>query len=486
MEFLIVTGLTCLLSTNAATNIVVNLKDGLTAGTLRSAIVNSSSGDTIIFSNGLTGTVSLTNGGQLLINKNITLQGPGAKVITISGNNTNRVFNLANANANISGLTIANGDVIGTNGISSNSGETVYGAGMLRLDSVAGYSVSISNCIFLNNSIIGGTGGSVYMGTAGAGGNAYGAAVFNNSLLTINNCTFVGNTAVGGNGGGAINGGQAGGTALGGAICNVGILNITNCTFTTNTTVGGTGGYGGQLFTGNGGNAEGGAVYNYAQLILSSCTISSNTATGGTGGVNGGAYGGGLRADVGSSQIQNTIVAGNMGSQAADVSGDFVSQGFNLVGNTNGSTGFVTTGDQAGTIISPINPLLGPLQDNGGPTLTMALQPNSPAVDRGNSFNNPADQRGATRPSIFLFGVNPGDGSDIGAFELVPPAVSITRQGATVVLCWSIYNVGLTLQAANDIVSSGWGSVSNTPVAVGDKFYFTNAIFTGNRFFRLH
>jgi hypothetical protein len=102
------------------------------------------------------------------------------------------------------------------------------------------------------------------------------------------------------------------------------------------------------------------------------------------------------------------------------VAGAFSSEGFNLIGNGDTATGFGATGDQVGTSGSPRDPLLGPLQNNGGPTDTLALLQNSPAIDAGLSFGLTTDQRDQPRPSD-----HPGipnaagsDGADIGAFEV--------------------------------------------------------------------
>jgi hypothetical protein len=100
------------------------------------------------------------------------------------------------------------------------------------------------------------------------------------------------------------------------------------------------------------------------------------------------------------------------------VSGAFTSGGHNLIGDGTGSTGFVNgvNGDQVGTAVNPIDPMLAPLANNGGPTKTHALLVGSPAIDRGDNTGAPAtDQRGVGRP-------RDGDGNasrivDIGAFE---------------------------------------------------------------------
>src|SRR5262249_23190196 len=101
---------------------------------------------------------------------------------------------------------------------------------------------------------------------------------------------------------------------------------------------------------------------------------------------------------------------------APDVFGDFVSQGHNLIGDGSGSNNSFGNNDQVGTPQNPLDPKLGPLADNGGPTRTHALRRGSPALDSGDHSGAPdTDQRGVKRP-------RDGDGDglslvDIGAFE---------------------------------------------------------------------
>src|SRR5205085_6426797 len=125
--------------------------------------------------------------------------------------------------------------------------------------------------------------------------------------------------------------------------------------------------------------------------------------------------------------LRNTIVAGNpniLGGSGPDLSGAFNSQGYNLIGNNSGGSITPTTGDQIGTSSSSINPLLGPLASNGGPTQTHALLADSPAIDAGHSSGSATDQRGAgfTRPvdlnDAFYPNAAGGDSADIGAYEL--------------------------------------------------------------------
>lgn len=148
---------------------------------------------------------------------------------------------------------------------------------------------------------------------------------------------------------------------------------------------------------------QGGGVSNTDQgtVTLLHVTIAYNSA------VNGGA--GVFNAGAGSTvEFKSTIVASNIGGNCAGNSST-TSTGFNLEsGNTCGFTG---PGDLINT-----DPLLGPLQDNGGPTRTHALLDGSPAIDAADNVDCPAtDQRGAIRP---MDGDNNGsEVCDIGSYE---------------------------------------------------------------------
>jgi hypothetical protein len=117
-------------------------------------------------------------------------------------------------------------------------------------------------------------------------------------------------------------------------------------------------------------------------------------------------------------EVRNTIIARNESNVGdPDVTGSFQSQGHNLIGVlTAGATGFVAS-DLSGTVDTPLDPLLAPLADNGGPTFTHALYRGSPAHNAGDNSNAPpTDQRGRNR---IVAGV-----IDIGSFEatnLPPP-----------------------------------------------------------------
>ena len=221
---------------------------------------------------------------------------------------------------------------------------------------------------------------------------------------TLTNCTIAGNFS-GGEGGGVrvsaeatvTNSTISGNVAMtaGGGL-DAGTANLTNCTI-----------------CGNSAGTTGGGLFATRAAVLN-CTIAENSAH----------TGGGLYHKSGSSfSVKNTIVAMNLvddGGSGPDVGGAvFVSAGHNLIGQT-GASGFTngTKGDMVGTTSSPLDPKLGPLQNNGGPTKTMSPKAGSPAIDRGdNSGLPPTDQRGTGFPRKKD---GNGDGvavADIGAFE---------------------------------------------------------------------
>jgi Ca2+-binding RTX toxin-like protein len=117
------------------------------------------------------------------------------------------------------------------------------------------------------------------------------------------------------------------------------------------------------------------------------------------------------------SSIVSSIIAGNTAATNPDVAGDFIDRGNNLIGDATGSSGF-TVSTLVGDSTTPIDPLLGSLQDNGGSTLTQALLPSSPAIDAGSNPDNlTTDQRGTGFERII------GLSTDIGAFEFNPAEI---------------------------------------------------------------
>ena len=311
-------------------------------------------------------------------------------------------------------------------------------------------------------------------GLAGAGGS--GAGIYSGGTLLLTRCTVSHNIAgSGGNGGSGVvdlsKGGTGGAGGCGAGIYSAGQTTLETCTISGNTNGnGGSGGVGGSGGSGGAGGS-GAGIYNTSALSVESCTVSFNSAglggnsgnswdsSAGTVGAPGGSGGGiASEGDGTSAHLRNSLIALNstgpsgQGGTASsigaipwpgpppapsradagpngsgpDLAGAFVSQAYNLIGMANGSTGFANrlNGDQVGSISSPINPLLGPLEMNGGPMPTHALLPGSPAIDQGKCFGICEDQRGERRPYDYGSVRNAlgGDGSDVGAFELHPTA----------------------------------------------------------------
>ncbi len=456
---------------------VENLNDG-GLGSLRQVVIDAASGDTIQFA--VVGEIVLT-GGEMVITKNLSIIGPGATNLSVSGNHASRIFVIgAGKTVSISGLTLRDGHAPdgtpGNNGVSSTyprvsisptsgspgaDGGGIYNAGSLTLDS----------CSLADNQAgaggAGGAGGYVYYPDRFTGGNGgeggKGGAIYNLGSVTLTACTLSGNAAGAGGWGGSGStsydfGGSGGAGALGGSgggIYNLGTLTLASCTLSSN--VAGAGGAGGPGKAagsggGNGGAAgaggSGGAVYTTTAVALSSCTIADNDAgDGGAGGTgsnfatNGGAggaggNGGGIcrTSSAAVVSLRNCLTAlnskgaggaggilanGSSGSPGAagaagsgnDLYGTYTSQTHNLLGQSDGSTGFANgvKSDLVGSSASPLNPVIGPLADNHGPTLTRALLHGSPAVDAGDDTLTGLDQRGYPRKY--------GAHVDIGAYE---------------------------------------------------------------------
>ena len=282
-------------------------------------------------------------------------------------------------------------------------------------------------------------------GGVGGGGGASGTLVGDNA----------GGGGFGGGGGGSSTGvGGAGGFGGGGGYGGIG-----------GGTGGGAPGFGGgsPTATGSGSGAGmGGAVFNMqGDLSISDSTLAANTARGGTdqvsdhgkgiGGAvfnmsgtftargstfagNTGAYFAaqiynlvydGATARTAQTRLENTILAGGIGPvDLASVKTAYITPANKGSANADvGAFDLIRTmaAQEQGTITgSPLttDPLLGPLQDNGGPTPSLAPAPGSPVIDAGSAFGLTNDQRGERRPSDDPSRVNAGDGSDIGAVEL--------------------------------------------------------------------
>jgi hypothetical protein len=341
-----------------------------------------------------------------------------------------RLFDVASgAKLTLQNLTLQNGWAFGS-GVSARGG-AIYSEGFLTLNGVNVRNSTAQDLTLTGTSHRRGGdafGGGLYVagvaGTAtligvtlsgnlarggddqrlGRGGNAFGGGLYvgGNALATLTNVTLNGNLARGGNGSGGINGhagdGSNGGNAVGGGLYVAGgvgptaaIAILRNVTLSGNSAQGGAGGAGGDGEHsggkgGDGGYAVGGGLFVDPGTLfggaggtawLINTLIAQNTLTAGAGG-----SGGQIRFTQG---YASSGSAGGIG--APDVFGSVNFSDHNLVGDGTGSNlSAGVNGNQVGTSASPINPLLGPLQDNGGPTPTMALLPHSPAIDAGNSL----------------------------------------------------------------------------------------------------
>jgi hypothetical protein len=400
----------------AATTAVANTNDA-GAGSLRAAIAAAGTGDTLDLT-GLSGTITLTSG-ELLITKDLTLTGPGAGSLTISGGGASRVFSIDSGNTvSVSGVTVTGGNGVGAS--NTGNGGAFRSAGTLTLNAVtltgnvssgaAGvYSflgtLNVTNSTISNNTTtfdgtgihaVGGTTtitSSTLSGNDGRNGGALksdnngnvtitdstlsgntgetGAGISNDSTLTIIRSTISGNVAT-----------QSGG----GIFTNFGTLTITNSTLSGNTTP-----------------AWGGAIYNsQATINFTNSTIANNTAS---------TAGGGLRTDgSGTATFVNTIIANNTGGDCFGA-GTYTSNDYNL--DSDNSCNLTGSNDLTST-----DPLLGALANNGGSTLTHLPGTGSPAIGAASNSAAPAtDQIGTSRPQ--------GSTSDIGAIEAIVAVASV-------------------------------------------------------------
>ena len=377
----------------AGPNYVVNTTDDHDDGTpgdsdctLREAIneANSRPGaQTITFAPNVTGAISLVLG-ELVINGDVTIIGPGATVLAVSGNNSSRVFKATAGTVQISGLAITGGRVTGQAGAPAPTpggfgwaGSTVLGGGIFNQATL-----TLTDCWIAGNTVNCGAGGlggasngSVPPGMGGTGGSGYGGGVYNEGFVALIRCTISGNSVIAGTGGqggagyplnfGNGGSGGVGGWADGGGVYSETNPTVNNCTFSGNSVVGGAGGAGGsgRPFQqggagGAGGNGRGGGMAIDFFGSSASCTFTSNSANAGAGGAGGSvgfggtvgpagtpglAQGGGLRASS-SIQIRNCLVAGNTGNDGPDCWGTFVSGGHNLIRIVDGASGFTSTG----------------------------------------------------------------------------------------------------------------------------------------------
>jgi hypothetical protein len=431
-----------------ATFTVTNSSDsaGVGSGSLRRAILdaNAAAGpDVIVFAARLVGQTLTLTGGELDITDDLTINGPGATRLTVNGSGRDifriRVSRIAVV---LDGLTLENGDkvieITGSRNTVMVAAATLIGNGSddgIRIDGDFNW-VSIVDVVLVGHE------DNLQVGSSGVcsattdrtcvvnAGCPMGETCIN--VLGHNNFIDVADSTIrrASQDGVAINGSGNTVTVQDSTISENGLhptdpndgLDVNgagNALWILQVTVSGNGEHGVDI--------EGPDN----QVVLENSTLTNNDSDGVI-----------IQDHINRANtritvfVQHNIIAGNRGARSsatvggADVfdpfgSNNFISGGYNLVGNATGSRGFDGPGDQAGTATNPIDARLGPLADNGGPTLTHALRPGSSAINAGDPHFTPPpefDQRGPGFPQPRV-----QDGRiDIGAVELgaIPQEIS--------------------------------------------------------------
>jgi len=482
-----------LLSTYTVNSLIDTGTGSGVTGDLRYCITRATSGnDTITFAPSLTGTINLESALPAL-NASVAIQGPGAAALTVERDPASSasfgIFAVGStATAEISGLEIFGGNEgavtnagtltvracgFGANSNNSNGASTITNSGTATVSncSLDGSGPSTSGAIdntgtmtvsnsYLSNTESSGIANSgvltlnfCTLSKCGSGGGilfvvAQGGAIFNQGALTINNCTLNSNEAFGGF--------SFGSNGMGGAIyMSAGTLSINSSTLAYNNAVGSlhATSSGAQSYTANG---YGGGLYIAGGTVsINNSTIAGNGAAGVVG------DGGGIcnAAGPGALQMYDTILADNSADIGGpDLDGSVTSLGHNLIGGSTGGSGF------AASDLLNVNPQLGPLQNNGGPTQTMALLPGSPAINAGDNTNAPAyDQRGPGFPRIV------GGTIDIGAFEVQ----ATTNQLSSFSI--SGFPASITAGVAGTFTVTALNADGSTDTSYTDTVHFTSS-----------
>ncbi len=427
--------------TVGASGIAVTNCNDSGAGSLRAAVVGSSTGSTITFATSLDCNLIKETTGPIVVSNNLTIDGPGASTLAVSGNNANSVFAVSDGFVvTISGLTIEDGNsdngggidndgtlTVSETTISNNTGnsDAGFGAGIFNdgtltvtdsvisdnteasfgggIESDDGTSMSVTDSTVSGNQAANGGGGLISTG---------------GTQLTVSHSTITGNTVAAGNGGGIIN------AAIGSVI---------NSTIVSNTAM------------------VGAAIDNDGgTLAVGASTLADNTDTGGAGG--------GIANSIGATSIGSTILSNNDGN-CSILSGSITDSGYNI--SDDDFCDFTSTGSTNNSSLVGRN--LGPLRDNGGPTQTKALL-NAPSGDPmlnvvpAGPLCPATDQRGEPR-------VAP---CDIGAYEAQPPSApldpSATPGSTTVGITWA------APASSGDLPITGYDiycSTANPPSTLG-------------------
>ena len=358
--------------------------------TLRAAIqeTNALGGGRTIFVPAGTYTLSIAStnedaaaDGDLDITSDIAIVGAGAATTTIDAGSLSRVLHFSAGTSSISDVTVTGGNAVAEDdgaGIFVDASATVAATNVIVAGNVAndhGGGVYVLGDFTLTDGEISGNDGPMGAGLANAG-----TTTLDRVLVSGNDGDF---------GGGTRNTGAAS------------TLTMTNVTISGNTAI-----------------TQGGGLHFVSTVNMTNVTVSNNSA---------GAQSGGTHKATGGAifNVLNSIIAGNTAPTNPDHGGSVTSLGYNIIGDTTGSSGWI------GTDRTNVDPLLGPLADNGGFTHTHDLSTGSEAIDNGTTSGAPTvDQRNVARDAT----------PDIGAYESTnaPPAavddLEATTQDTAVVV----------------------------------------------------
>ncbi len=371
---------------------------------------------------------------------NLTLRGgktgsPGAGIINFGTLTLTRCTVVGNASSRHGGGIDNHGPLTITGSSVVNNSATDGGGGIDNHRA----KVTLTNSTVARNSHGGiyGAGGALVIANSAVSFNAGGGILQTYGTSTLDHVRIVGNTGDGGIGLslGSItvrNSTVTGNSGRdGGGISNTtgGTFTVVNSTISNNTASGSGGGLWNEAdnferlttrltltnstVSGNSAGSGGGVANSLLEssfVVVTNSTIASNSARDGGGGVRQEGSSGDFARSI---TLRNTLVALNASPAGPDVLGPSVTATFSLIGDGAGSELTNSDGNQVGNVSpngSPIDPRLGPLADNGGPTATRALLAGSPAIDAASAHDCPAtDQRGVSRPQ--------GAGCDIGSYE---------------------------------------------------------------------
>ncbi|HWS25698.1 MAG TPA: right-handed parallel beta-helix repeat-containing protein, partial [Xanthomonadales bacterium] len=364
-----VTGVTLQITPRSATLAVSKVEDtndGVCNSdcSLREAVAAATPGQQIIFAAPFFDaprTIFLSS--ELLVNKNLAISGPGAHRLTISAANRSRVFRVTGSRVTLAGMRISDGVGADAGGVSAQGGDLVL------------HRIEVSNCRASGVSSFGA--GGVYQSSGGS--------------LLLSESSITGNQGLGSS--------TAGGLAVDGT------ARILRSTISGNVIV--------SIFA----NTSAGISSAFSNLSVIDSTVTGNIVRGSS------QAAGIVQGSSGRVTISNSAVAGNVGGNADIVlfnTSTLVSGGYNAIGRVGTLPGnFNQPGDQFGTTITPLDPVLSPLSYHGGTVPAHVPLLGSPLLDKGKSVRA-ADVRGAPLVNLAVEPAAGGNDADIGAVELSP------------------------------------------------------------------